>query len=403
MDKKTNSLKSNKTVKNIITSIFVLTLLFLTSCKSDDPVETPQESATVTLDCATSVASGETLTLENLNNGVDYIINCTYVVDGDLIIKPGVTIQFGTDAGIRVDSSGSLQVLGLEDNQIVFTGEDKTAGAWKGLFIDSNDTKNRIEHAKIEYAGGDSFNSNGDKGGVIVYADGYLNMNNTTITNSEAFGFNANYNGSKLTLENNTITACNIPMRIKPEYAGIIDGGTYTGNTTDVIEVYSYTSTIAIHAVWTDLGVPYRITDYLEVSPEGKLTINPGVELEFGLNAQLFINESASGPKPSLIAVGTADNPIIFTGINKVSGAWKGIYFDSPSPLNEIAYATIEYASTPQRQGAVETWFGTVLNIHDVNFKHIQRCSLHIYHNGTHAITYSNLFHTDVSNTICEN
>ena len=389
-----------KTVFSTIVFLFLGSILF--SCKGDGP-EPIQQLETKVIDCSTNVESGQTLILENRNDGVDYIINCVYYVDGDLTIKPGVTIQFGTDSGIAVGESGSLQVLGLSTEQVVFTGEDKTAGAWKGIFIDSDDNKNRIEYAKIEYAGGGAFNSNGDKGSVVVYAGAKLNLNNTSLISSETYGINADYNGADLVLDNNTITSCNMPMRIKPQYAGKINGGVFTGNTTDVIEIYSYTTGLSIQATWTNLGVPYRIIDFLTISPGGELTIDPGVIMEFGLDAGIYVDEGANGPKPSLIAVGTVDEPIIFTGVNKVLGAWRGIYFDSPSALNIIENVTIEYASNPNQKGAIDTWYGTVLNVHDVNFKHIQRCSLHIYHNGSHAITYSNLFHDDVANTICEN
>jgi len=388
---------TNRKVKNIVISFFALTLLLLTSCGEDDPAPTEEELATKTIDCSSSVAAGETLTLENRNNGVDYIINCVYVVKGDIIIKPGVTIQFGTNAGLKVNDTGSIQVLGLESERIVFTGEDKTPGAWRGIFIDSNDTKNRIEYAKIEYAGGEAFNSNGDKGSVIVWSDTHLNMNNTTITNSETYGFNASYGGDELELVNNTITNCNAPMFIEGAYPTTISGGNYTGNTTDAIIVTA--DQITGNHNWSKLNVPYHLPEGLRVSAGGKLTIMPGVILKFGLDTQLNINEGASGPKPSLIAVGTAQEPIIFTGLNNVLGAWKGIYFDSPSPLNEIGFTTIEYASNPSQGGAIANWAGTVLNVHDTTFKNIQYCS--ILNSSSATLTTSNLDYVNVGDQIC--
>ena len=102
-----------------------------------------------------------------------------------------------------------------------------------------------------------------------------------------------------------------------------------------------------------------------------KSFINPGVEMAFGLDGKLEIPEGASGSKPSLIAVGTEQNPILFTAIDKVEGAWKGIWFDTPSALNEIGFATVEYASNDKQVGAIYAWYGTVLNVHDVLFKDI--------------------------------
>jgi len=399
MYKKAYSFMSNKLVKKAITGTFVLTMLFLTSCDEDDSVPIEELAAEI-IDCSTSVVSGETMTLEDRNNGVDYIINCVYAVNGDLIIKPGVTIQFGTDGGLNVSTTGSLQVLGQENDQIVFTGEDKTPGSWKGIFFKSNDIKNKIEYAKIEYAGGEAFNSNDDKGAVIVWSSTHLNMNNTTITNSETYGFNASYGGDELVLENNTITNCNAPMLIEGAYPTTISGGSYTGNTTDAIIVTS--DQITGEHNWSKLNVPYHLPEGLQVIAGGTLTIMPGVTMKYGLDALLNINEGASGPKPSLIAVGTAAEPITFTGINEVLGAWRGIYFDTPSPLNEIGFATIEYASNLDQKGAIANWAGVVLNVHDTTFKDIQYCALLNDTNTSTVITTSNLTYVNVGGEICD-
>ena len=396
MYKKTERLKSNKIVKNVITSIFSLTLLLLTSCGGDDPEPPIEELGAVVLDC-NGIASGETLTLENRNNGIDYIIDCVYVVQGDFIIEPGVTIQFNTDAGIRVYDSGSLQAIGTAQNQIKFFGENQVAGEWRGVFIDSNDILNELSYVTIEYAGGEAFNSNDDKGAVIVWSDTHLKMNNTTITNSETYGFNASYGGDELELENNTITLCNAPIIMEGAYPTTILGGNYTGNTTDAIIVTS--DQITGNHNWSKLNVPYHLPEGLRVSAGGKLTIMPGVIMKFGLDALLNINEGASGPKPSLIAVGTAQEPIIFTGLNNVLGAWRGIYFDTPSPLNEIGFATIEYASNPSLGGAIANWAGTVLNVHDTTFKNIQHCS--ILNSTSATLTTSNLNYVNVGDEIC--
>ncbi|PCJ64363.1 MAG: hypothetical protein COA58_13495 [Bacteroidetes bacterium] len=395
---------------NVINKLFVflfsITLLTnLSSCKDDEVEPKPQIIQALELNCET-VPEDSTLTLVDLGLEVDYVLNCIGKVRGDLIIEPGVTVQFGTDAGIKVSETGSIQVLGTAQDPVVFTGEDLIPGSWKGIFIDSKDVKNKIEYATVEYAGGGYFNSNGDLGGVIVYSNTLLNMNNTTISHSKAYGFNASYGGDELVLKDNTITNCNVPMLVLPNYVDGMDGGTYTGNKTDAIYVANGFTTI--DATWRNLGVPYHILARLVVSAGGgKLTINPGVVMEFGLNGSLEVAEGASGSKPSLIAVGTAQNPILFTGIDKVEGAWKGIWFDTPSALNEIGFVTIEYASNSDQSGAIYMWYGTILNVHDVLFKDIKECAIHQYVSSagdSSNLTTSNLSFENVgSTTICQN
>lgn len=343
--------------------------------------------------CSTSnvLAKDEARTLHNINNGVDYIIDCNYIVKGDLVIDPDVTIQFGTDSGISI--FGSIQAIGTPEQPILLTGEDKNAGSWRGILIDSNDSKNTLQYTQIDYAGG------GDLGAVIVTGS-RLKMTDTTIRHSAAYGLNASYGGANLTLKDNVITASKAPMIMNGAYPTTISGGTYVGNETDAIFVIS--DQITGQHNWTNLGIPYRIANRLVVIAGGELTIQPGVTLEFEDDGELNVDEGASGSPPSLIAVGTEQNPITFTGVNKVLGAWKGIYFDTPSPLNEIGFANISYASNPRRDAAVYTWAASVANVHDVNFESIQNCA---FNEGTTKpnpnLSISNITYSNVGVEIC--
>lgn len=352
------------------------------------------------IDCSSSgrLAEGDARTLHNRNNGVDYIINCIFSVKGDLTVDPGVTIQFGTDAGISVDTTGSIQMLGTAGQPIMLTGEDKAPGAWRGVFIDSNDSKNKLQHTNIDYAGGSAFNSNGDLGAVIVWADTQLTMLNTTIRYSASYGFNANYGDDTLTLKDNVMTLNKAPMLMEATYPTVISGGSYIGNQIDAITVVS--ESITGQHNWKNLGIPYRIANKITVAAGGELTIQPGVTLEFEDDGLLYINEGGSGSAPSLTAVGTPSSPIIFTSVNKVAGAWKGIYFDSPSPLNEIGFATVAYASNPRQEGAISSWADTALKVHDVSLENIQQCGFQYWKSAMPSI--SNVTYSGVATEQCE-
>ena len=380
---------------------------FLWEVKPDgyDITEVTTNVPAEVLDCSSSrgVPEGETHTLINKNNGVDYIINCIYSVEGDLTINPGVTIQFGTDAGIRVEDSGSIQVLGASDQPVVLTGEDKIKGSWRGLYIDSNDAKNTVQYTQIDYAGGKAFNSNDDLGAVIVWADARLNMHNTTISHSASYGFNANYGNTVLTLIDNVIRSSKAPMLVKTDYVTNISGGDYAENELSAITVVGNGVSTGITGQhnWKNLGVNYRIAKQITVEEGGQLTIQPGVTLEFEDDGKIYVNESVSGRSaPSLVAIGTESKPIIFTAVNKVVGAWQGIYFDTPSPLNEISFATIAYASNPNQEGAISTWADTVLNVNNVRLENIQGCGFKNYKSA--VVTMSNIINSNVTTELCE-
>lgn len=151
--------------------------------------------------------------------------------DVTLTIEPGVVLKFNkhTSAGLFVEPStgtkaatGSLVAVGIPDKPIVFTSAEAapTAGAWRGLYFGQvPSAKNRVEHVRIEYAGGPS-NSNG----FHCMPDGTLSrdedaalaifgqppsafLKNATITNTAGAGVNLAYYGTFVDfLPTNTFT-----------------------------------------------------------------------------------------------------------------------------------------------------------------------------------------------------
>ena len=324
--------------------------------------------------------SEETLVLENWNNGIDYIVNCVAEVTGDLIINPGVEIRFANDAGLVIQESGSIAAVGEEDDPIIFTGEDSLAGSWRGIQSYSSDVKNQLRHCTIAYAGGNAFTSNGDRGALILWADARMRIQACTIDYSAAYGINATYQNYDIQIENPTIRHCETPMYIDANAVGNITGGVYEENAQNVIRVLGGTHRVTTDQQWTNLGIPYRISSeqssfqYLSVA-NATLTVDPGAILEFENGMGLIIGES---DESTLIAAGTEADPILFTGVNKVKGAWGGIFFRfTNSPLNAISNATIEYAGSPGWDGAISMWANPTLKMDKVNFKSIRSCALY--------------------------
>ncbi|MCF6345291.1 MAG: carboxypeptidase regulatory-like domain-containing protein [Thiomicrorhabdus sp.] len=83
----------------------------------------------------------------------------------------------------------------------------------------------------------------------------------------------------------------------------------------------------------------YKIPNGINVENPAKLTISPGVRLEFAAGTQLTVSSGAS-----LYAVGTATQGIVFTAQQATPGYWKGIKFDRSSHINnQLEYVTVEY------------------------------------------------------------
>ncbi|MCW5833136.1 MAG: hypothetical protein KIS78_12110 [Labilithrix sp.] len=112
---------------------------------------------------------------------------------GTLVVEPGVTLRFQPGSGVNVQAytssegaTGTLRAIGTPDKPIVFTSDSATPapGDWVGItFKGTPSPNNRIEHATIAYAGGDSGISSYDcfvtpdergfsnRGAVIVFGN----------------------------------------------------------------------------------------------------------------------------------------------------------------------------------------------------------------------------------------
>jgi hypothetical protein len=84
------------------------------------------------------------------------------------------------------------------------------------------------------------------------------------------------------------------------------------------------------------------LIDYIvkaNVDVKAKLSIMPGVNIAFESNRRMVVRDNGA-----LVAIGTAENKIIFAGKNSVSGDWHGLIFLNNSPLNELKYAEVNFA-----------------------------------------------------------
>lgn len=382
-----------KNSKNYFLFAFLGLALATSSCEKEEVIE---DLEPLTLECnAFEQGNPNAITfLEDRGPGVDYIINCIAYVEVDLQIEPGVKIAFTNDAGLQVEFEGSLSAVATESNIIEFTGVDKVKGSWLGILIYSNDVKNKMEHCLIDYAGGGAFNSNGDLGNLILWANSYMRLANTTISNGASNGIFAKYPNINFAMEYCTITTCQQPFYGDAVLAKNFTAGSYLGNTINSLFLLNITTLTGAH-VWTDLGVPYRIVSHIYNDlyiEDGSLTIEPGVSVEFESGVGIYVGDS---DESSLIAVGTASNPILFTGVTKAPGAWGSIsFFFTSHPNNEIGYAIIEYAGSDE--GAIYMWAEPVVNVHDVEFRNINTCAM--YTDPINAnLAYTNLTISNVT------
>lgn len=358
-----------------------LAVTMTTACKKDDKTPTPGggggSKPPIELDC--DYFNQPRVLTDDPERAVDYLISCKMAATADIKIEPGVVIEFSQDAGIAVDDfnvpSASLSAIGTSDKPIIFRGKVKQKGYWAGIYFESNSTQNELHYVQVEDAGGDKFNSNNDRGGVIVVSNSKLKMSNSKVTNSKTYGINIRYNENSITLNNNIFTGNKSPGYVSGNNINILNAtNTFSGNEDDFLEINAYSAfgTVTTASTWHKIDVPYRMTNFGSMDIKALLTIQPGVHIEFPADFYMYVNEDGGGLK----AVGTAADPIIMTGITKAPKAWRGIYIQSEHPANEIAFTEMHYSGIGAPQGNVYLWYNRLLNIHDVKFKNTHGCGI---------------------------
>ncbi|KXN97879.1 hypothetical protein LS48_14270 [Aequorivita aquimaris] len=369
-----------KLLKNASEKLSLLVLcslaLIAASCSSDDPVEPPVNVDPIQLDC--DYFNQDRILVDNPDAPVDYIVSCVSQVRGSLLIEPGVVIAFTPDSGLAFQETvSSLQAIGTANKPIVFTGTQPSPGSWRGIFVESENSSNIMEFVTVSYGGGQAFNSNGDRGNIIVYADGALTLKNCTISNSQTSGLNAIYRNTSLTLQNNSFTGNANPLLINTVYATQTSAtDNYSGNDLDRVLLYNYSAEFENSSVWKKVNVPYRVlnTGISGVNARGELTIEPGVTIEMSPGTEINIRDTGG-----LKMVGNAANPITIKGVSNTPGSWVGIKIDGTNPMNEIAFATISNAGEDPstNKGAIDLWYNAKLSVHDTQFKDLASCGVY--------------------------
>lgn len=381
--------------KRPMVAVLLAGVLVNTGCNED-----PEIDATV-LDCA-YFNENRTLT-DDPDKVIDYLITCDMEVTADIIVMPGVTIAFDTDAGIQVLEGGSFNAEGTTGASITFTGKDADNGSWSGIYIESNDPKNKFQYCIVEYAGGTAHNSNNDRGAFVIWADAKASILNCTIRHSQTYAINAIYGNADITLTDNVYAANTLaPLYMDAAYLAVPDAESqYVGNGEDRV-VLRIGEPLAANATWGKIGVPYRITanGSAELNINADLTIEPGVQLFFDADCGLRINDGAS-----MYARGSEIDPIRFAGTTTDAGSWGGIYFNfTTNTLNEISYASIEHAGNPEYDGAIYMWADPVVTVHHVNFSDIGTCAMWSGGSGTinpNLTHYDNTFVAVAGGELC--
>ncbi len=272
-----------------------------------------------------------------------YIVQTTQVRVASgvtLTIEPGVEVQFTQSSGLLVE--GNLVAVGTITQPITFTGTPQQPGWWNGIRIQGDlqgDIANlnrgsRFAHVTIAY-GGNSYAN-------LVLDDAHATIDGSTFLGSSGDGI--------YTLGEGVVDVRNSRFISNTDYALMLNMGALdpilanldaSGNGHDAVGLRASASTdMTGDYVWENPGLPYEAVGHVILEKGATLTVEPGVEVRFDQSTTLL----AYG---TLQALGTATQPITFTGTTQQPGWWDGIQIvgtsDEPNLGNELAYVTLEY------------------------------------------------------------
>lgn len=381
-------------------ALLALGMITMSSCTkdNDDDNDGGGTLPPIVLDC--DYFQEDRVLSDDPDRAVDYIVECFADVRGEIIIQPGVVIEFEDEAGLKVND-GYLKVEGSASKKVIFTAVNKVKGAWKGIVYYNQSVNNSLDHAAVRYAGGGTFNSNGDLTAVLCY-NCKVSVTNTEISNSASNGFAVPYSSSEVReFSNNVITDNdNYPVETFLMYAHAFESNNdFTGNTKDYIFVKG-NRYIEGERTWQALNVPYRIDGEVQMNSNDGLTIEAGAELRF--NAESGIQNYGF-----LIIEGTATNPVLLTGFTEVPGAWLGIYNESEDVRNLIDHADIAYAgggafNSNGDLGSVIVWANSYTTISNTTIRDSGAdCGINATYNNE-TLNTSNLTFTNITTDICQ-
>jgi hypothetical protein len=302
--------------------------------------------------------------------GSPWIIDHNISVRATLTLEPCAEVLIGADLQVTVRDAGSIVGIGTEEAPIRIGALDPD-DPWSNIRI-YHGNPIVLAHATIE-DGGD-FGNVVPTNAAMIYAQAVdpqspatLDFDHVTVRRSVSQGIML-IDGARFSSESTGLVAtenASYPVLTWANGLSTLPDGDYTGNGEDAIFVIgdgpgAVAEDVTIH----DRGVPYVVGDatsgtgtQLRVSEDAALTLEPGVELQFGRDGGIHV-DYGSYPgmgRGALIAEGTQDAPIVFTSSspNPAAGDWYGIYFwNVPDPRNAITHARVEFAGGVSQIGS---------------------------------------------------
>jgi RHS repeat-associated protein len=321
---------------------------------------------------------------------------------GSSTIQAGVTVIAEPGTVLKVGAltvKGTLKAEGTAGNPIVFTSaKEEAAGEWKNIIFEPGSGASVLDYVEVKF-GGEKLSFNPSIGAVEVNASA-PRISNSTFRNNKGYGIRMSHGGSpeiannKLfnngeaaisytsntgdsgeikihgnyveggpygigawvfgsaavtakTLSANTVVGSKgIGLSYSgPEVPGDVTENTLTGNASNYIQI---SGTVAHSSTWNSSGTAVKVEGGLTIAASATLKITQGV----------YLMKPNMTVKGTLLAEGTAEEPVVFTGVAQTTpGEWGNIKFEPGSGASVLDHVIVAYGGDPglgSTIGAVE-------------------------------------------------
>ncbi|MBN2175737.1 MAG: right-handed parallel beta-helix repeat-containing protein [Bacteroidales bacterium] len=325
-----------------------------------------------------------------INTETWYASGNPHIITNNLFVNSGHTLTIEAGCIIKFDGNyrfvvwGALHADGTDANHILFTSNEPlpAAGDWRYIHFQGAAAGTYMNYCDISYGG----SQNNNASILLESNDGNVSLNYCVIEYSDDFGICENWNGSNIsnctirysdksgiyvnggatnisgcTIENNTdygiyynndytpATISNTSITNNGNYAILTYGNLVTnitgnmsisGNNPDAIRVEGNNNYLD-SGTWLNHDVPYVVAGNIYVNNGQTLTLEAGVVIRFDGNRRLH-------SYGSLIADGTAAEPIIFTSFDSSpsAGDWRNVCIEGPESACLLDYCIIRYAGS---------------------------------------------------------
>lgn len=338
-------------------------------------VFTDNDKQEISIHTSSNTGAGE---IQWRNHGIPYAFQGGLVVEGALTLESGTELVFPTDQGVRVTTDASLSAVGTEESVITFRGAEDPRGFWKGIYFEETASPlNSLDHVLIDGAGGAKWTgAEHSRGGVYVTGtNARLQIANTTVRNSAYAAINVDSEGVVTIASTSMVSNDSAILTRAPGLSNLSADLVFEDNDGYAVQIRTQ-SELETPATLHLYSEPYRVLDTLEVN--AALEIEAGVEIQFNQSQGLDVNGAGR-----LIAVGTAESPIILQGTEDVVGFWKGIQLaDALSSDNVLSHAQINGGGSNGWTGAPRSAANLYVEAASITLSNVS-----ITKSGRHGIT----------------